>query len=220
MLRKALGGGWLRAEREDVGLDRDAMWFDVERFRELMAEGARHGHGADEVCPRCVPILEEAVSLHRGDFMEGFSLRDSEDFDDWQLRQAESLRRDRGLALERLVQALRPGSRKDEAIPHAETWLALDPLHEPAHRALMLLYAETGQRAAAVRQYRECVRILSSPSRRPPSCTAPSRRTACRRAHARRRVPRLRPLPASPAIPSWAGRRSSRPCNGATKRAA
>src|SRR5207249_6025748 len=86
VLRKALGGGWLRAEREDVSLDRDAMWFDVERFRELMAEGARHGHGADEVCPRCVPILEEAVSLHRGDFMEGFSLRDSEDFDDWQLR--------------------------------------------------------------------------------------------------------------------------------------
>jgi tetratricopeptide (TPR) repeat protein len=38
--------------------------------------------------------------------------------------------------------------------------MALDPLHEPAHRWLMQLYAWAGQRAAALRQYRECVRIL------------------------------------------------------------
>lgn len=38
--------------------------------------------------------------------------------------------------------------------------MALDPLHEPAHRWLMQLYALSGQRAAALRQYRECVRIL------------------------------------------------------------
>ncbi|MBI4771759.1 MAG: AAA family ATPase, partial [Chloroflexi bacterium] len=37
---------------------------------------------------------------------------------------------------------------------------ALDPLHEPAHRHLMRLYAWSDQRAAALRQYRECVRVL------------------------------------------------------------
>ena len=39
-------------------------------------------------------------------------------------------------------------------------WLALDPLHEPAHRLIMQLHAWDGDRAAAVRQYRECVKVL------------------------------------------------------------
>ena len=48
----------------------------------------------------------------------------------------------------------------DEAIVHARRWLELDPLHEPAHRALMRLHAERGDRAAAVHQYRACVRTM------------------------------------------------------------
>ena len=43
----------------------------------------------------------------------------------------------------------------------ARRWLELDPLHEPAHRALIRLYARSGDRAAALGQYRECVRTLS-----------------------------------------------------------
>jgi DNA-binding SARP family transcriptional activator/Tfp pilus assembly protein PilF len=162
VLRKALRDGWLRAEREDTGLDRTGLSFDLDRFRELLAETGRHGHPDSEPCPLCLPALEEAVALHRGDFLEGFSLRDAEDFDDWQFREAEALRRDRGIALERLVRAFQADGRPQDAIAHARTWLALDPLHEPAHRALMRLYAETGQRAAAIRQYRECVRILDA----------------------------------------------------------
>ena len=38
----------------------------------------------------------------------------------------------------------------------------LDPLHEPVHQALMQLYAQTGQQAAALRQYEECVRLLDA----------------------------------------------------------
>ena len=46
------------------------------------------------------------------------------------------------------------------ALSHARRWLQLDPLREEAHRQLMQLYAWTGQRTAALQQYRECVRIL------------------------------------------------------------
>jgi hypothetical protein len=43
---------------------------------------------------------------------------------------------------------------------YALQWPSLDPLHEPAHRLLMELYADSGQRAAALRQYAECECIL------------------------------------------------------------
>ena len=57
--------------------------------------------------------------------------------------------------LARLVEAVgRPRARA--------RWLELDPLHEPAHRALIRLYARSAATARRrSRQYRECVRTLS-----------------------------------------------------------
>ncbi|MCA9920497.1 MAG: hypothetical protein KC445_21225, partial [Anaerolineales bacterium] len=49
----------------------------------------------------------------------------------------------------------------ESAIAHAQRWLALDSLNEPVHRALMTLYAQTGQVAAALRQYQLCQQTLS-----------------------------------------------------------
>ena len=45
---------------------------------------------------------------------------------------------------------------------HAQRWQALDPLHEPAYQALIRLLAWTGQRSAALRQYRALVRTLDT----------------------------------------------------------
>ncbi|HEX9076629.1 MAG TPA: AAA family ATPase, partial [Anaerolineae bacterium] len=64
--------------------------------------------------------------------------------------------------LERLTYFHGRQSEFDQAIPYALRWLSLDPLHEPAHRHLMQLYAANGQRAAALRQYLECVRVLKA----------------------------------------------------------
>ena len=50
----------------------------------------------------------------------------------------------------------------EAGIGYARRWLALDPLHEPARRALMRLYAFAGQQAAALRQYQEGVRLLEA----------------------------------------------------------
>jgi tetratricopeptide (TPR) repeat protein len=48
----------------------------------------------------------------------------------------------------------------EKAILHGRRWLAIDPLREEAHRALMKSYEWSGQHAAALRQYRECVLVL------------------------------------------------------------
>jgi DNA-binding SARP family transcriptional activator len=159
-LGKARAEGWLRADRESVDLAHDEVWVDVDRFEGLLAECRTHGHTETEVCQECLPPLTEAVTLYRDDFMAGFGLRDSVAFDDWQFFQSESLRRELAGALERLARGRGALGEWEAAIAHARRWLALDTLHEPAHRLLMALYAWSDQRAAALRQYRECVRIL------------------------------------------------------------
>jgi DNA-binding SARP family transcriptional activator/lipopolysaccharide biosynthesis regulator YciM len=159
-LGAARAAGWLVADRESVDLLRDEIWVDVDSFRALLAECRTHGHSEGEVCSACLAPLSEAVALYRDDFLAGFSLRDSAAFDDWQFFQSEELRRELAGALERLSRGYSAREEWEQAIRHARRWIALDPLHEPAHRWLMQLYAWAGQRAGALRQYRECVRIL------------------------------------------------------------
>jgi DNA-binding SARP family transcriptional activator/tetratricopeptide (TPR) repeat protein len=106
--------------------------------------------------------LERGVRLYRDDFLTGFSLRGCPDFEDWQAVTADRLRQDLAGALERLVAACVQAGDLPRGLDHARRWLSLDPLHEPAHQALIRLLAWTGQRSAALRQYRALVRILST----------------------------------------------------------
>lgn len=79
ILKKVLNGEWLVAERKTVGLDDTTdVWVDVVQFRHLLAES----RGDD--CARQLDPLSRAVELYQGDFMAGFSLRDSVYFDEWQ----------------------------------------------------------------------------------------------------------------------------------------
>ncbi len=160
-LRKALSDEWLLVDREMVSLDAEADFcFDVARFRALSSSMYGHDHPRDQVCPTCLADLTTAVELYRGDFLAGFSLRDSAAFDAWQRDEAERLRQELAFALERLVHGHSGTGDHASAIPYAQRWLALDPLHEPAQRNLMELYARSGQRPAALRQYQECERLL------------------------------------------------------------
>jgi DNA-binding SARP family transcriptional activator len=154
-LLKGLDGGFLVADRRAVRLEQEGTWLDVTAFRDLLRAADAAGDDAARVAH-----LTEAVGLYRGDFLAGFSVRDSPEFDDWQYFTAESLRREFAPALETLARACAAQGDLRAAIDHARRWSALDPLHEPAHRALMRLYAWSGQRGSALRQYRECVKIL------------------------------------------------------------
>ncbi len=148
-LRKAVGEEWIETAGDSVALRRGSgLELDVERFRELAADGA-------------CDTLSQAVTLFSGGFLEGFALRDSPDFDDWQVAEEGALERELASALQRLVEQLVACGEYVQAIPHAKRWLQLDPLHESVHRQLIRLYAWSGDRGAALEQYRQCVRALS-----------------------------------------------------------
>jgi len=168
-LNKALGGVGLAADRETVWLDSGVpLWSDIAQFQQLLAAARAPAGQPPERCGSIIEPLAAAVALYHNDFMAGFSLRDSPAFDDWQDFQAESLRRDLATALERLVECHTLLGAFASAIGYARRWLTLDPLHESAHRQLMRLFAWSGQRSAAIHQYRECVRVLDQELGVPP----------------------------------------------------
>lgn len=160
-VRKLLGAALLDRDHEVVRLDPQTdLWLDVTAFQTQLAAGNLAETPSAAACMAALPHLQAAVALYRDDFLAGFSLRDSELFDEWHFFAREQLRQQLATALQQVVCGLAAQDEHGAAIPYARRWLALDPLHEPAHQQLMQLYAASGQRAAAVRQYRECRRIL------------------------------------------------------------
>lgn len=158
VLNRALGGRWLDSARDRVALRGDDWWSDATAFRAAAAP-ADHPH-TDRACDRCLDRLSEAAALYRGDFLVGFTLRDSAAFDEWMIVETEALRRECSGVLEHLVDGLAAAGRLDDAITHARRLVALDALHEPAHRRLMQLYAWHDRRGDAIQQYRACVATL------------------------------------------------------------
>ncbi|MFQ5741355.1 MAG: BTAD domain-containing putative transcriptional regulator, partial [Acidobacteriota bacterium] len=158
-LKRTVAGNWLTADRKTVELDSDSLWVDVREFRRLLDQ-ARQQRSAANLAAALLSF-SRAVDLYRSDFLAGFTLSDSQDFDDWQFAETESLRRELAQAYEELVKGHALLGEFDRSINYARKWLRLDPLAEQVHRHLMQLYAWAGQRTPALRQYEKCSEILS-----------------------------------------------------------
>ena len=143
--------GLLISTRQEVAFNRESpYWLDVEAFGEGVSPGMN------------IERLQDAVELYRGDFLEGFHVRQAPAFEEWALTQRTRLRE---LALQAL-HTLAAYHTQRGAVGHAAgidyttRLLALEPWREEAHRQLMTLLARSGQRSAALAQYETCRRVL------------------------------------------------------------
>ncbi len=137
----------LQTTRIAVTLNPDLTWSDAITFVNLAASDS-------------VTKWGEAVTLYRGLFLSGFSLANSIEFDTWQSQQQYTYERRYLSTLARLVIAGRQAGQIVEAIDYAQRYLAMDDLSEEMHRHLIELYAQTGERSAALRQFEQCVIVL------------------------------------------------------------
>jgi DNA-binding SARP family transcriptional activator/tetratricopeptide (TPR) repeat protein len=160
VLRSGLGEGGLVVDRSTVALVPATFDVDQWAFEAALAVARGHDHGGAALCRSCRGALQAASALDRGEFMAGFTLRDSEPFEEWQLAEAASYRRELAAVLERLAVGEAAARAWEPAASAIRRWLELDPLHEPAHRLLMEVLARSGEQAAALAQYRDCVRVL------------------------------------------------------------
>ncbi len=140
-------GSALVVTRSTVALDESQVSCDLWDFERLAAGGD-------------AASLAAALSLYRDDFLAGFRPGGGPELDDWQQLVGEEQRQRLGRVLAALVEARAGCGELDGALVAARRWLALDEMHEPAHQATMRLLSWTGQRGAAIAQYRRCVRVL------------------------------------------------------------
>lgn len=170
-LRDELSAEWFTADRETLALEVLAeVSVDVVVFRShlaaLQAIDWTEGTTADE---QSIARLAEAISVYRGDFLDGFSLRDAPAFDDWQYYTGEELRRKLAWVLDLLLHVQREAGNLATAQELALRRLAIDPLDEAIHAQLIDLYLSAGNRSAAWRQYNRCVTMLERELGVPPS---------------------------------------------------
>lgn len=143
-IRKALGEDVLSAQDDHLALG-DAVWADVREF-EALAEG-------QEPAEAILRRQEAVLTLYRGPFLDGLTLTDAPEFENWLALESERLAQLYLRTLARLVSAYREQANWQEVIALARRALAHDNLQEPMHRALMEAHARLGERAEALRQY-------------------------------------------------------------------
>jgi DNA-binding SARP family transcriptional activator len=135
------------ADGQAVWIELGAAECDVVEFRRLIASEAPTDWAA-------------AAEFVRGDFLDGFALRDSPAFEHWQFAVADALRDDTSLCFALLVDEAVDRGDLPTALGMARRRIEIDPLSEPAHVDLIRVTAWTGDRLGALQAYRELVRFL------------------------------------------------------------
>lgn len=154
---RRLVGDYLEIDRHSVAFQTEkSYWLDANIFEQMLADAFR------SLPPSIYPTpVQGAVLLYRGDFLEGFFVRNAPDFEAWMRTERERLRGLQREALVCLSSHANQVSDLGQAIRWTQQLLQLEPTDEQAHRQLMALLARNGQRTLALAQYTTCCQILA-----------------------------------------------------------
>lgn len=141
-----IDGEWIQ-----VNSDSD-LWLDTS-FLEAVYNNVR-GRLGRALTEQEIQSLEEAVSLYRGDLLEGW-------YCDWCLYERERLQYLHLALLDKLMDYCEAFHLYENGLSYGERILRHDRARERTHRRLMRMYYLAGDRTAAMRQYKKCVEALN-----------------------------------------------------------
>jgi len=157
-LRQTLPAFPVRAEGDTLAWHQSGeIMVDLHEFQALAPPRAT---AQAALGPADIQRLEAAAALYRGTFLDGFSVRDSEGYEEWLRLEREQWQQRWLDLLEQLIAAYTAAGDWSPAIGHARRALVADPFQERFHRALMRLHYLSGDRAAALAQFRACRALL------------------------------------------------------------
>jgi WD40 repeat protein/DNA-binding SARP family transcriptional activator len=150
---RQLVGDYLLITRQTVAFNRACPYdLDVEALQSIQ----QYTRTANMRC------LSNAVTRYDGNFLEGFSVPDAPEFEDWILFERERFRELAIEGLHHLAEHHRTQKQYTEGLAVTHQLLDLDPWRETAHQQQMFFLACTGQRRAALTQYDLCCQILTN----------------------------------------------------------
>ncbi len=164
-IRKAFDGDeflnpFLNITETTVRFIPGSAWLDTNAFFQYLQATKTHDHVHLHTCQHCVSVLEKAVELYRGDFLDGLYLGNVTGFQEWVVFNRER-------HFHRMIETLKTLSKVyynqrnyDQAYWYAWRYVDLAPLEEGAYRLLMRLLALSGRRNAALQQYEYCKSII------------------------------------------------------------
>ncbi|MGF6375388.1 DNA-binding SARP family transcriptional activator [Clostridiales Family XIII bacterium PM5-7] len=107
-----------------------------------------------------INYLQQAADIYQGNILTGIYVRGSAAFEEWLMYERESVNQNLVQICKNLSELYRKANQLEKAIDCLKKLLAVDPLLEDVHLALMQLYYDNKERTKAIYQYKECVKIL------------------------------------------------------------
>ncbi|MBN1318479.1 MAG: AAA family ATPase [Anaerolineales bacterium] len=149
----------LLIDRSQVQLNPQAdVWVDVAAFLNQAVDCEISFRNCDDAP---LEALQASLALYRGNFLQGFNLGDSLEFETWALNKREQLERQRLYLLHMLAAGLESSGSYSQAEETYRSILEVQPWDENIHRRIMRLLASNGQFGAALAQYEACCQALS-----------------------------------------------------------
>jgi DNA-binding SARP family transcriptional activator/TolB-like protein len=136
----------LRSEGDAIVLDLSQVEVDVLEFKRLAKQGTAEP-------------LARAEALYKGDLLNGAALNNG-DYEQWLNSEAQELRSTAAECFARLAAHRAKAGETQAAIEVAERATKLDEYCEPAHRILIEVHANLGNRARALRLAEACEAIF------------------------------------------------------------
>ena len=110
-----------------------------------------------------------ALAPHaRGELLEGLDLPDCFRYDEWLRPEREAVRKLQ-VAIVRTLVERQCTDAPSEALAHAHSWVALEPLDEAAHAAVIRALVELDRRSDALAHFTRCARLFERELGRGPS---------------------------------------------------
>ena len=156
-LRRALGvNDCVLYDNEQYLFNRELDYsFDVEEFESLITQAEQRLASEPD---KAEDLLQQAVALYKGEFLEGMSFPDEE----WYFWRREELGRRYLGALQLLGDLRQRRAAYAEALAAYRMILTRDPLREDIHRSIMRCLALQGERNAALRHYQSVAILLKN----------------------------------------------------------
>lgn len=141
---------------EYIRIDRSSAEFDFARPYEIDVLALEESVQGQSDFARLSHIARE----YRGDFLQGFQVKEAPEFEEWVITQREHFRLLVLGLLDDLAEHSALQGEYPQAIHYGRRILELEPWREETHRQLMLWLARSGQRSAAIKQYQDCQETL------------------------------------------------------------